>query len=154
MGTSLTTRRQLIKPDDVESINVDHLNTNWDKVDAMPLTLVGNLPEGKIGKTWTGFVESITGSSGENREAAGATDAAGYGGIWLGYGGIPKFEGISAVHLTSMYMLQDRACEFAVLEANTTRIKYRAKRQDPALSGQTWANAYGSIGIAVTISGW
>lgn len=47
MGTSLTEHLRLVKPDDIESINVDQLNDNYDKIDAFAKT-VEKLPKGAM----------------------------------------------------------------------------------------------------------
>lgn len=47
MGTSLTDHLRLLKPDDIESINVDQLNDNYDKIDVFAKT-VEKLPKGAI----------------------------------------------------------------------------------------------------------
>lgn len=44
MGTSLTTHLRLIKPDDVESIDVEQLNSNYDKIDEA----YNKLPRGAV----------------------------------------------------------------------------------------------------------
>lgn len=135
MGTSLTKTHKLTKPDDLEGVDVAQLNGNWDKVDAAIPVISGlNTPDGKTPIIWGGTITTSTGKGGTNRTGAGATDVNGIGGLWPGYQGIPKFEGMTAVIITqgnSGDTIFDVG--ITVMDASPTVIKYRAKRYDGSM---------------------
>lgn len=101
-------------------------------------------------RTFTGIVDVSSGAGGENRGAAGATDAAGVGAFWLGYNGVPNFSGIYSVQLTGYHPLPQFLHVPALLAMSTTRVKFKSRRID----NTGWANGYGSISMSVTIVGW
>lgn len=151
MGTSLTTSLNLIKPDDLESVNVEHLNQNFDKIDAaIPRVIGGAVPAGVAPIIYAARITTSTGAGGTNRTANGATNGDGIGGLWPGYQGLPKFSGISAVLLTQ-YNSGSQIFDvgLTVIAYDKDVIRYRAKRYDSSL-----ANNYGSMGLNVVIVGW
>lgn len=150
MGTSLTPTHKLIKPDDVEAVNVDQLNGNWDKIDAsMPVVLAGGIPEGKTPKIWGGMVTTSTGAGGGNRTAAGATNQNGIGGFWYGYQGIPNFEGISSILMTQ-HNSGDQQFDVSAVVAtyDKARFQYRIKRNDSI------GVFFGTVSMHLIIIGW
>lgn len=151
MGTTLTTTHRLIKADDNEPIDVDHLNDNWDKLDSVvPNTTYGGIPEGKTPKVFKGRIVLTTGAGGENREEKMATGGDGIGGLWLGYNGVPKFEGISYISLKDGGNLPDFLANWEVLGHNTTRIKFEGHK----VRGGVAANGYATVNLFVEIVGW
>lgn len=151
MGTALTNTHKLIKPDDLEGVDVDQLNQNWDKIDAIVPVIQGlNTPEGKTPIIWGGTITTSTGKGGVNRTGAGATDVAGVGGLWPGYQGIPKFEGMTAVIVTqgnSGDTIYDVG--ITIMDANPTRIMYRAKRYDGSMGFN-----FGTMKLNILIMGY
>lgn len=130
-------------------------NNVWDWVNQRPLEVSnsvvgGSKPPGAPLRTFTGFVNATGGAGGENRAASPATDSFGLGGLWFGYGGLPRFEGIYSVQLTGEHGLPQFAHIPAVQNVSKTRIKFKSRRLD----GSGWANGYGSIGMYVTVVGW
>lgn len=151
MGTTLTNTHKLIKPDDLEGIDVDQLNKNWDKVDAIVPVISGlNIPEGKTPKIWAGTITTSTGAGGNSRTNDNATSSEGIGGLWPGYQGIPKFEGMTAV-VISQGNSGDTIFDvgITVMDANPTRIKYRAKRYDGSMG-----YSFGTMKLNVFIMGY
>ena len=150
MGTSLTPVHKLIKPDDVESIDVDQFNSNWDNLEtAIPVMTFGGMPAGKTPKIHMARHDINTGAGGEDRTANYATNANGEGGFWFGYNGYPKFEGISSVILTP-YNQGSAFDHFpTIVDYNTTRVKFRSRKYNG-----TFANNYNGISFHIFIAGW
>ena len=150
MGISLTPVHKLIKPDDVEALDVDQLNSNWDKLEnIVPILTLGALPAGKTPRIHMARHDINTGAGGENRTAKFATDANGDGGIWLGYDSFPSFEGISSVVLTPYNQGTAFDHWVTITSYNTTRIKFRSRK-----ANGTVAAGYGGISFNVMIAGW
>lgn len=145
-----TPKMKLALPSDVEKFDVDTFNNNMKIIDdSVPEYIIPGKPASKRLKIFKSKVFVNSGAGGDKRDASPATDVGGVGGIWLGYG-IPAFEGIAYVNITDGGSLGPFQAEWSVLDANTTRIRFRGKR----LEGGGWANGYGSMWLYVEIVGW
>lgn len=101
-------------------------------------------------RRFDGQVQINSGAGGEIESNTNATDANGYGGIWLGYNGVPTFSGIYGVQLTGYHPTDAFMYVVSVAAISTTRIKFKARRED----NSNWANGYGGIPMLVSILGW
>lgn len=154
MGTTQTPNLNLIKFDDNEPLDNEQLNENSDKIDKGFLDVhVKGIPEGKVPKFYYGLHSITKGAGGEKRETVLATDGNGKGGVWLGYDGIPTFEGVVYADINSVHMSDEFSTEIVVQAMDTTKVSFRAKRQTPT-NGFTWANGFSAMAIAVQIVGW
>lgn len=100
-------------------------------------------------KHFAGWVNLTQGAGGDNPNATPATDANGFGGVWFGYNGIPKFNGISSIVMTNR-AIGDFHAAIAMDTITLERVKFRARR----LNNSNWANAYGSFVVYLEIWGW
>lgn len=106
-------------------------------------------PAGVPWKHFSGPVLLSTGAGGASRTATPATDAGGYGSIWFGYNGVPKFTGIMGMQMTTKSADEEYLTTVAVMDINTSRVKYRAWRL-----GGTVAGGFGNMLIWCDIWGW
>lgn len=151
MGTSYTDTHRLVKPDDNESIDVEHLNSNWNLIDKiLPLISLGEIPEGKTPKIWMGKVVRTQGAGGENRTEPNATNFNGHGGIWFGYDGVPTFEGIAYADVGEAGNAEQYAAKWVIEGLNTTRIKIRGRR----MHDNSLATGYASYSVFLIVAGW
>lgn len=145
--------------DDEEAYELDDLNSNFRKLnDAIPQlseSIVAGfaVPEGKIAQRFKGLVTLTSGAGGQDKNAASATDAAGWAGIWFGSNGIPMFERVNYVSVNDAGNVPDFLATWTVQDINAQRIRIRGRRVATEFASQ-YANAYGGVSLFVEIEGW
>lgn len=152
MGTTLTTKHRLIKPDDNESIDVNQLNDNWDTIDENMLDAIHNsIPEGKTPKSWTGWVATSKGAGGDDKEAKNATDIYGIGALWFGRDIPVEFEGLSSAFIQQQVgnVTGDLNAYWIINMLTTTKLKFQGRRRN-----DLFAASYPTVAFYVTVNGW